>query len=94
MKSQVIPELTRISSKGQVVIPSRIREKMGIESGNVFAILTPRKGNMLVLRKINSKSLQADLSTLREIEKAWVEIEGKQTRRATKKHFLEELETW
>ena len=94
MKSQVIPELTRISSKGQVVIPSRIRAKLGIESGNVFAILAPRKGNMLILRKIDSKSLQADLSVLGEVEKAWGEIEGKQARRATRKDFLEELETW
>jgi len=55
-----VPELTRISSKGQVVIPSRVRQKLGIEAGSVFAILTPRKGNVVVLKKID-KSLQADL---------------------------------
>jgi len=94
MRSEAVPELTRISSKGQVVIPSRVREKLGIEAGNVFAILTSRKGNIVVLRKIDSKSLQADLRILREVERAWREIEGGQARRAARKRFLEELETW
>jgi AbrB family looped-hinge helix DNA binding protein len=94
MKSQDVPELTRISSKGQVVIPSRVREKLGIEAGSVFAILTPRKGNVVVLKKIDSKSLQADLRIFREIERAWREIERGQARRAPRKRFLEELETW
>lgn len=94
MKSQDVPELTRISSKGQVVIPSRVREKLGIEAGNVFAILTPRKGNVVVLKKIDSKSLQADLAIFREVERAWREIERGQARRAPRKRFLEELETW
>jgi len=94
MKSEDVPELTRISSKGQVVIPSRVREKLGIEAGSVFAILTPRKGNVVVLKKIDSKSLQADLRIFREVEKAWREIERGQARRASRKRFLEELETW
>lgn len=94
MKSQAIPELTRISSKGQVVIPSRVRKRLGIEAGNVFAILTPGKGDMVVLRRVDSKALQADLRVLREVESAWREIEQGQARRATRERFLEELETW
>ena len=94
MRAQDVPELTRISSKGQVVIPSRVREKLGIKAGSVFAILTPRKGNVVVLKKIDSKSLQADLRIFREVEKAWREIERGQARRASRKRFLEELETW
>jgi len=94
MKSEDVPELTRISSKGQVVIPSRVRQKLGIEAGSVFAILTPRKGNVVVLKKIDSKSLQADLRVFREVERAWREIERGQARRASRKRFLEELETW
>jgi AbrB family looped-hinge helix DNA binding protein len=94
MRSQDVPELTRISSKGQVVIPSRVRQKLGIEAGNVFVILTPRKGNVVVLKKIDNKSLQADLRIFREVERAWREIEHGQARRASRKRFLEELETW
>jgi len=94
MDSEDVPELTHISSKGQVVIPSRVREKLGIKAGTVFAILTPRKGNVVVLKKIDSKSLQADLRIFREVEKAWREIERGQARSASRKRFLEELETW
>jgi AbrB family looped-hinge helix DNA binding protein len=94
MRSQDVPELTRISSKGQVVIPSRVRQKLGIEAGTVFAILTPRKGNVVVLKKIDNKSLQSDLRIFREVERAWREIERGQARKAPRKRFLEELKTW
>jgi AbrB family looped-hinge helix DNA binding protein len=94
MKSEDVAQLTRISSKGQVVIPSRVRQKLGIKAGSVFAVLTSRKGSLVVLKKIDSKSLQADLRILREVENAWREIERGEARRATRKSFLEELENW
>jgi len=94
MKRQDVPELTRVSSKGQVVIPSRLRQRLGIEAGSMFAILAPRKGNMVILKKVDSKILQADLEVFREVERAWREVERGQVRRATKKGFLEELKTW
>jgi AbrB family looped-hinge helix DNA binding protein len=94
MRSEDVPPLTRISSKGQVVIPSRVRQRLGIEAGSVFAILTPRKGSVVVLKKIDSKSLQADLRIFREVEKAWKEIKRGQARRTARRGFLEELETW
>jgi AbrB family looped-hinge helix DNA binding protein len=94
MKSEDAPPLTRISSKGQIVIPSGIRKKLGIEAGSVFAILTPRKGNLVVLKKIDSKSLQVDLRIFREVERTWREIERGEARRAARKGFLEELENW
>lgn len=89
-----MPELTRISSKGQVVIPVRVRERLGIKSGSIFAILTHRKGGVVVLKRLDSKSLRADLQVLREVERAWKEIERGQARRVTRKRFLEELKTW
>jgi len=60
----------------------------------VFAILTPRKGDFVVLKKVKSKSLQADLRIFHEVETAWKEIERRQAGRAPRKRFLEELETW
>ena len=86
--------MTRISSKGQVVIPSLLRKKLGIEAGSVFAILTPRKGDFVVLKRIDRESLQADLKIFQEVERAWEEIERGEARRTGRKRFLEELETW
>ena len=76
------------------MIPSRVRHKLGIEAGSVFAILSSRKGGIVVLKKVDSKSLQADLRVFREVEKAWREIERGEVRRAARKGFVEELETW
>ena len=73
MTSQDVPDVTRISSKGQVVIPARVRSKLGLKAGNLFAILTRPDSNVVVLKKVDSKSLQVDLELFREIEKAWKE---------------------
>ncbi len=94
MKAEDVPELTRISSKGQVVIPARVRERLGIKAGSVFAILTPRKGAVVVLKKIDSKAFKEDLEFFREVEKAWREVKRGQARRASRDRFVEELKTW
>ena len=44
-------ELTKISSKGQIVIPQKIREQLGINEGSVMAIDTANK--MVILKKID-----------------------------------------
>ena len=76
------------------MIPSRVRERLGIEAGNIFAILTPQKGNVVVLKKVDNKMLQVDLRLFREVERAWREIERGKARRARRGGFLEELKTW
>ncbi len=94
MASESVPELTRISSKGQVVIPARVRSKLGLKPGNLFAILTRPESDIVVLKKIDNKTLQVDLELLREVEKAWKEIAQGKARKASRKRFLEELQTW
>jgi len=44
-------EITKISSKGQVVIPLKIRNALGIGEGSVIAI--EKVNNMAVLKKID-----------------------------------------
>mgnify|MGYP001252631320 FL=1 len=44
-------ELTKISSKGQIVIPLKIRNELKIEEGSVMAM--ERIKNMVVLKKID-----------------------------------------
>ncbi|HLD19610.1 MAG TPA: AbrB/MazE/SpoVT family DNA-binding domain-containing protein [Candidatus Nanoarchaeia archaeon] len=43
-------EFTRASSKGQVVIPQAIREKLGISEGTPFAVWS--KGDEILLKKM------------------------------------------
>lgn len=47
---------TRMSSKGQVVIPEEIREKMGLHPGTQFAVLGAR--GMVILRPLNPPTLE------------------------------------
>lgn len=94
MQSKSSLDLTRISSKGQIVIPENVRNKLGIKAGGLFAVLARPKAGLVVLKKIDSKSLSVDLTLLREVEKAWEEIEQGRARKATVKRFLTELRNW
>ena len=46
-------ELTKITSKGQVVIPSEIRKELHLEEGNQMVV--SRMGKLVVMRKIAIK---------------------------------------
>lgn len=47
-------ELTKLSSKGQIVIPLHIREELGISEGETFAVMG--KEDIIILRKIEITS--------------------------------------
>jgi len=87
-----IPELTRVSSKGQLVIPSDIRKKLHIDEGNIFAVTS--KDDIIILKKIKNPMLKEDLRLLNEVEEAWKEVERGEFRKSTKEEFLKELEEW
>jgi AbrB family looped-hinge helix DNA binding protein len=87
------PELTKVSSKGQIVIPQKYRNKLNIKKGSFLAIMCPYK-DMLVLKKIETELLKEDLQILKEIENAWNEIEKGEFKKATKEDFFKELEKW
>ena len=44
-------EITKISSRGQIVIPLKIRSELGIEEGSALAI--ERMNNFVVIKKID-----------------------------------------
>ena len=55
-------ELTKISEKGQVVIPSALRVEMGIKKSDKFLIFG--EGNTLILKKIDALPLKESLAEL------------------------------
>lgn len=59
--------VTSLSSKGQVVIPSDIREKLGISSGANFLVLTD--GSNLLLKPINAPQLKSFEQLIKESRK-------------------------
>jgi AbrB family looped-hinge helix DNA binding protein len=92
MANAAIPELTKASSKGQIVIPSIIRKKLAIKEGSVFAVSS--KDNMIVLRKLETGMREEDLRTLKLIEEAWQDIEEGKFKTASPEKFFKELRKW
>ena len=82
-------ETTKISTKGQVVIPESIRE--GIEVGTAFIVT--KTDNMIILKEIEGLT-EKEKKELKELDKIWKEIdEGKGTSMDVDK-FLNEIKSW
>ena len=63
-------EFAKASSKGQVVIPQSIREKLGIEEGTPFAVWS--SGNQILFKKMDlphKKSWEELAAPFRKIAK-------------------------
>lgn len=59
---QVALELTRLSQKGQVVIPSQVRRKMGLKEGTKFLVVGLE--DIIVLRKLELSEEKLKLKKL------------------------------
>jgi AbrB family looped-hinge helix DNA binding protein len=92
MKESNIPELTRASSKGQIVLPAIVRRQLGIKRGSVFAVTA--RNDMIVLKKLETGIKPEDLRTLKLIEEAWKDIEAGRYRVHSKKGFFKEFKKW
>ena len=85
-------EFTKASSKGQIVIPTRIRKKLDIREGSVLAVAA--ENDMIVLRKVESGLSADDLKTLKLVEEAWRDIESGRYRVREREAFFKELKGW
>ncbi|MDA4125977.1 MAG: AbrB/MazE/SpoVT family DNA-binding domain-containing protein [Thaumarchaeota archaeon] len=85
-------ELTRASSKGQVVIPTKIRRRFNIKEGSVLAVAA--RDGVIVLKKIESGLSAGDLKSLRLVEEAWKDIEEGRYSVRSKEAFFKELKEW
>jgi len=93
MKIKVeVPQLTKISSKGQIVIPTDLRKKLDIKEGTYFAVSA--KKDMLVLKKLDTKMKAEDLRTLKLLEEAWDDIAKGRYKVATVGNFFKEMAKW
>ncbi len=85
-------DTTKMSSKGQVVIPAEFRK--GIKEGDTLIII---KGeNQIILKKASEldKQFAEDLEFAKRTEEAWKEIEaGKGIKKSTE-DFLKEMKSW
>ena len=87
-----IPELTKLSSKGQLVIPTDVRKRLRIKEGSIFAVTA--KKDMIVLKKLDTRIKAEDLKTLKLIEEAWEDIEKGRYKVYSKEAFFKKLKKW
>lgn len=85
-------EVTRISSKGQVVIPQEIREQAGFTEGETISVTV--QDSLVVLKKIENPIKKEDLKTLKSIKEAWQEIKEGKCRKLSSEDFLKEIDKW
>ena len=67
----VKPSTTKLSSRGQVVIPEEIRNRLGLEPGDQFVVVG--EGNVVILKTVeppNAKKLKALMDKVQAAAKA------------------------
>lgn len=81
--------LTKMSSKGQIVIPSELRED--IKEGEKLIII--KNDNQLILEKVSKldEKLKEDLEFARRTREAWKEIDEGKFTKYSKEEFLKQL---
>ena len=57
-------DTTKVSTKGQVVIPKRLREELGLHTGD--SLMVVKKGNSLILRKLTLEDIAEETDRQQE----------------------------
>jgi len=84
--------ITRISSKGQIVIPSEMRKH--IKQGDKFVIIKDRNRFILKPSEKFDKNIAEDLIFAKRTEEAWKRYEKGIFKSMNADDFLKELEKW
>ncbi|MBI2110304.1 AbrB/MazE/SpoVT family DNA-binding domain-containing protein [Candidatus Woesearchaeota archaeon] len=84
--------ITTMSSKGQVVIPSGMRED--IREGDKFIVMRNKKQIILEKTSALDEKLKEDLEFARRTEEAYRQIEKGKFTSMSAKEFLKKLEEW
>lgn len=81
--------IAKISTKGQIVIPTPLRDD--IETGDEFLMIKDNGRIILKNMKSLASNLRDDLLFAEEIEKAWQEYDKGKFEKRSKEDFLKEL---
>ncbi|MBS3115891.1 AbrB/MazE/SpoVT family DNA-binding domain-containing protein [Candidatus Woesearchaeota archaeon] len=84
--------LTKMSSKGQIVIPSELREDM--KEGEKLIII--KSDSQLILKKVTEldKQLKEDLEFAKRTEEAWKEYDKGKFKSMNFDDFISEMKKW
>ena len=84
--------ITRISSKGQVVIPLEMRGDL--KEGDKLVIM--KNNDQIILKKANkfSETIEEDLEFAKRTEEAWKRYEKGEFKEMEFDDFIEEMRKW
>jgi len=86
--------LTRVSSKGQIVIPQEVRESLFLKEGDKILII--KNNNQLILKKAEDfdKNLAKDLEFAKRTEQAYKRHEQGEVTKINFNSFIKEKKKW
>ncbi|MDP6640891.1 MAG: AbrB/MazE/SpoVT family DNA-binding domain-containing protein [Nitrososphaerales archaeon] len=58
--SDILVETTKLSEKGQVVIPKEFRKKMGLKTGNQFLVIAAQEAIILQRMEIVKRKIKVE----------------------------------
>ena len=82
-------KITKLSTKGQIVIPEEIRQ--GINVGTPFIVT--KKDNLIILKIVEGLT-KKEMEEMKELEKIWKEIDAGKGVTLNKEEFLKEMNAW
>lgn len=59
-------EITKISSKGQIVIPNRIRNELNLQEGSIIAV--DKMKDMIIIKKIDEGLIKQFEESLEDLK--------------------------
>ncbi len=82
-------EVTKLSTKGQIVIPESVRE--GMDVGTAFIVT--KTDNMIILKEIEGLNNE-EKKELKKLDKIWKEIDEGECDTHNVDKFLKEMDSW
>jgi len=82
-------EITKLSTKGQIVIPEGIRK--GIKEGTAFVVT--KQDNLIILKEVEGLTKE-EIEEMKELDKIWEEIDKGECETFTEKEFFEKMKEW
>jgi len=82
-------EITKLSTKGQIVIPNSLRKELQI--GTPF-IISKQEG-LIVLKEVKDFTKE-EIDEIKELDKIWKEIDNGKCESHTEKEFFKKMKEW
>ena len=82
-------EITKLSTKGQIVIPDTLRKD--IEVGTPFVVV--KQNDLIVLKEVSGLTKQ-EIAEMQELDKIWKEIDAGKGITLNQEEFFSKMKEW